>query len=84
VLGGDRVQLVAQLEITPMTCIHVLPIHDLQAHDLSTQCPCVPRTEREDDGEIVVHNAFDFREVMERAGMHDPDGPWTVEVDDGR
>lgn len=27
----------------------------------------------------MVHNAFDFREVMERAGMHDPDGPWTVE-----
>lgn len=67
-----------------MICIHVLPIHDLQAHDLSTRCPCVPRTEKEDDGEIVVHNAFDFREVMERAGMHDPERPWTLEETNGR
>jgi len=64
-----------------MICIHVLPIHDLQPHDLSTRCPCVPKAEVHHAGDLLIHNAFDCREVMERAGMHDPDGPWTVEIE---
>lgn len=53
--------------------IHVYPLNDDKEHDLTgTQCTCEPRIEFKDpfNGEyyiegLVIHNAFDFREVME-------------------
>lgn len=54
---------------------HLYPVNDEQEHDLdSTMCPCNPRVEWEDPetGEpyaeaLVIHNAFDCREVVEQA-----------------
>ena len=55
--------------------IHIYPTNDEQPHDLeSTTCHCGPRIEWADPatGEpyaeaLVIHNAFDCREVVERA-----------------
>lgn len=41
--------------------IHVVPNNDLYEHDLSTLCTCLPRLR--DKGRVVVHNAYDKREV---------------------
>ena len=55
--------------------IHVYPLNDQGEHEISgTMCPCNPRVLWNDPetGEafaqgIVVHNAFDRREVVEEA-----------------
>lgn len=44
--------------------LHVIPLGDLDDHEASTECWCHPLTR---DG-IVIHNAKDCREQMERAG----------------
>jgi hypothetical protein len=54
---------------------HVYPINDEKPHDLKgTMCPCEPRVEWNDPetGEayteaLVIHNAFDCREIVEEA-----------------
>ncbi len=55
--------------------LHVYPLNDEQGHDTdSTMCPCSPRIEWADPvtGEahaeaLVIHNAFDHREIVEEA-----------------
>lgn len=55
--------------------MHVYPINDEQEHDLTgTMCHCNPKVEfadpvtREPYSEVlVIHNAFDCREVVEQA-----------------
>lgn len=51
---------------------HVEPVNDLRAHDTSQGvfCPCMPRLLRtpaadEADGDLVVHNSYDGREIGE-------------------
>ena len=45
--------------------IHVYPLNDIRDHDLEgTMCECQPRVEF-DIGILVIHNAWDFREVNE-------------------
>jgi hypothetical protein len=41
---------------------HALPIDDLRPHDESAGCWCRPFL----DGEVLVHNAMDSREQVER------------------
>lgn len=58
--------------------LHVVPLNDEQPHEESTACPCSPRVEWVDPktgdawpnaAALVVHNAFDCREVVEQAEM---------------
>lgn len=43
--------------------IHVLPINDLYEHEEAEWCPCKPKIE--ENGMLIIHNAFDNREVIE-------------------
>jgi hypothetical protein len=55
--------------------IHVYPVNDEREHELDgTMCPCNPKVEFADPvtrepycEALVIHNAFDCREVVERA-----------------
>lgn len=55
--------------------LHVYPKNDERPHDTeSTACPCHPRVEFYDPDTgiayreaLVIHNAFDCREVVEHA-----------------
>lgn len=48
-----------------MTTIHVLPENDLKDHTQSDSCECGPKIRYVDGGKLVVHNAYDGREVIE-------------------
>jgi len=56
--------------------IHIVPLNDLKPHDENgTQCPCEPHVFFKDPetGEdyaeaIVLHKAYDGREMIEEAG----------------
>lgn len=66
--------------------LHVIPLADLREHDLSTACSCDPRTEGLTDPAyaepVIIHTAFDQREIIEQAqrllGDTSPSGfpPW--------
>jgi hypothetical protein len=46
---------------------HVFPTNDLHEHILvGFDCPCVPKIVLEGASLIVVHNAFDRREIAEQ------------------
>jgi hypothetical protein len=47
--------------------INVLPSNDLKDHDESTACECRPRVEMINGEMLVIHNAYDNREVVEQA-----------------
>jgi hypothetical protein len=44
--------------------IHVIPLNDKREHFVCIDCPCRPSYEN-NNKLIVIHNAFDFREIME-------------------
>ena len=54
---------------------HVYPVNDEREHELEgTMCPCGPRVEWSDPKTgaayaeaLVIHNAFDCREIVEEA-----------------
>ena len=47
---------------------HLLPTGDTNTHKESKNCPCNPRLYKGEEGKIlVVHNAFDGRELLEQA-----------------
>ncbi len=49
-----------------MSKAHVYPENDTYEHELDDViCPCNPRVER--NGDLVVHNAWDNREMIEQA-----------------
>lgn len=61
-----------------MSDVHVLPLHDLREHEESRTCWCQPLVENvscTDDehigrtGALVVHQAADGRELVERYGL---------------
>lgn len=46
--------------------VHVAPLDDIREHILSEDCNCDPEIKELETGEIViVHSAWDFREVLE-------------------
>ena len=48
--------------------IHVYPVNDLRDHITDAPgCPCEPRIEVEGATLIYVHNAWDYREIVEQA-----------------
>ena len=50
-----------------MTAVHVLPSHDLVAHEADAGCPCGPRAELvsgpHGDAWLYVHHSLDAREA---------------------
>ncbi len=43
--------------------IHVIPVNDIEAHDLSEYCRCCVRVE--EHGKLIIHASFDGREFDE-------------------
>lgn len=50
--------------------VHVLPIHDLRAHQEARNCWCQPRVEAVGPGVVVIHQSADGRELIERHGVN--------------
>ena len=63
--------------------VHVYPLNDLREHDLqSADCACNPRLLIiQGSGMVVVHNAFDAREVLEQFdGFESTVAKWQEEL----
>ena len=45
---------------------HILPIDDLEEHEESTTCKCEPKIEFIKGEMMIIHNAFDQREILEQ------------------
>jgi len=45
--------------------INVLPINDIQVHSHQASCPCNPRVEAVGINFLIIHNAFDGRDLEE-------------------
>lgn len=50
-----------------MEKIHITPINDLKEHQEDVNCHCKPKTEYINDTLLVIHNAYDKRESLEKA-----------------
>lgn len=51
--------------------VHILPIVDLYDHELRRGCWCDPGFSRQPGADcVVVHNAMDGRELIERYGIN--------------
>ena len=50
--------------------INILPINDLKEHTEDTTCECRPMVIEESGEIIVIHNAYDMREIVEQAIEH--------------
>lgn len=51
-----------------MTPINIYPLNDEQEHVLEgTSCPCCPEYKPADGGDLIVHSAFDGRDLVEQA-----------------
>lgn len=46
--------------------VHVYPINDWQPHIMTETCTCGPRVDNQGANAVVVHNAFDGRELFEK------------------
>lgn len=48
--------------------IHVVPVKDLAPHNSDSEiCVCNPKIEIQENGnKLIIHNAFDHREIFER------------------
>lgn len=48
------------------TDVHVYPVNDLYPHVTDGgECACGPKIETRGDGLVVIHRAFDLRDVIE-------------------
>lgn len=45
--------------------IHITPVNDLEEHDQSSTCKCLPSVEFVNGEMIIIHNSFDGRELNE-------------------
>lgn len=45
---------------------HILPCGDIKPHEESSTCDCIPEVIIESGNMIMVHNAYDGREKMEK------------------
>ncbi len=48
-----------------MATHHILPIDDLYPHEESQDCECNPRVEIVEDSLLIVHYAWDGRDILE-------------------
>jgi len=44
---------------------HIIPLNDLEEHSETLDCACDPHLEIFDKGTLVIHNAYDNREIGE-------------------
>jgi len=44
---------------------HIIPENDVEDHIESLRCECNPKVINEREGQIIVHNAYDRREIFE-------------------
>lgn len=49
---------------------HILPVDDHEPHKESIECKCNPSIENYPEGQIIVHNSFDGRELFEYCESH--------------
>lgn len=49
---------------------HILPQNDRQPHTESLDCHCRPDVQWESQSRIVIHRAFDGREILEQNPIH--------------
>lgn len=49
---------------------HVLPVDDIQPHEESLDCHCMPTITQGYESIVVTHNAFDGREILEQNPIH--------------
>jgi len=49
-----------------MTDINVMPINDKREHEDGVNCHCHPRIEIEGASIIIIHHAYDHREICEQ------------------
>lgn len=49
---------------------HILPINDIKEHCEDINCHCKPRVEYINDNLLIIHNAYDGRERLEKAQRH--------------
>lgn len=49
---------------------HILPLNDKEPHTEAETCRCNPKVERANDTTVVIHNAFDGRELQEGAAAN--------------
>lgn len=62
----------ARWRVAPRTStreLHIVPVKDLQEHRLSRICWCEPAVKPENLAVLVVHNAADGRELVEKHGV---------------
>lgn len=45
---------------------HLIPINDIRAHTEETTCECEPSIKLVDGDILVIHNAYDNREIIEQ------------------
>jgi len=50
-----------------MAIVNVLPVDDLREHSEDSACECRPRIEIVEGGMIIVHHAWDNREIIDQA-----------------
>lgn len=50
-----------------MSDVNVLPVDDVRLHIESAECPCEPMVEVIGANLLIIHNAFDHREIIEQA-----------------
>lgn len=46
--------------------IHVLPVNDIEDHEEFSTCKCEPKVIIENGEMIIIHNSFDYREIIEQ------------------
>lgn len=53
-----------------MSILHVSPVGDTYQHETDgAPCDCNPRLEQQESGDIImIHNAWDGREIFEQLG----------------
>jgi hypothetical protein len=51
--------------------IHVLPLNDKEEHEEHTRCSCNPKVEVIGAKLLIIHNAYDHREIAE--WLNEPD-----------
>ncbi len=65
-----------------MEKIHITPINDLKEHIESAECHCKPEIEYHNDCLLVIHNAYDKRETLEKAQRQNLEHLKTLYVND--
>ncbi len=46
----------------------IVPINDIREHEEnSSTCPCDPKVEIKNGEMVLIHNAFDHRQIVEQA-----------------